>query len=80
MMSAQRGANATTKPDDAVLSLPATGAFWTPSPNENQDLWIPFYAIRFRNWDEFGLNAAGSVDVNAWPTLVQKNTHYFLDV
>ncbi len=76
MIPAQRDADAGTKPDDGN----AGDVFWTPSPNKNGELWIPFWAIRFRNFNEFGVGPTGQQDNNAYPVYVQKNTHYFMDV
>lgn len=67
------------KPDDYFPTGMDAQAFWTPS-NTKQELWYPFLAVRFENWDSFGYNALGSTDANAFPEYVQKNTHYFYDL
>ena len=79
MIPAQRDADAGTKPDDGS-SASGGEVFWTPSPNKNGELWIPFWAIRFINFNEFGVGPTGQQDPAAFPVFVQKNTHYFMDV
>jgi len=56
-------------------------SFWSPSNTKNKDLWFPFFAVRFMNVTDYGRNPkTGEVDISVYPHLVQKNTHYFLDI
>lgn len=64
---------------DGFFDDPQT--FWTPSNTKNKNLWFPFFAIRFMNYTDYGRNPkSGDVDISVYPHLVQKNTHYFLDI
>lgn len=80
--------SATYKPDDPSV-------YWTPSSLRNQDLWVPFIFYHFRNHDRFGKKRGDTVgnpnqgippepewieDVNAYPHLFHKQTHYFTDL
>lgn len=74
------------KPDEGTTNFtgptPALTqrAYWTPSSKKNGDLFIPFFAIRLTNPENYGKNKDGMSDTNAFPRLYQKNTHYFYDI
>jgi hypothetical protein len=57
-----------------------TASYWTPSSKNNGDLWVPFFAIQLQNPTMFGKDKDGMSDTNAYPTMYQKNTHYFYDI
>ena len=80
MIPVQFGVSTTVKPDDFNFADYKTGAYWTPSPNKNGELWYPFFAIRFNNVAEFGVNQKGEADITAYPKMISKNTTYFLDL
>lgn len=82
MIPVQFGTSTTVKPDDFNFTdYTADGsAYWTPSPNKNGELWYPFFAIRFKNVSEFGVDQSGSVDITKYPKIISKNTTYFLDL
>lgn len=82
MMSATKvtGSSALgVKPDDYFPTGMDAQGFWTPS-NTKQELWFPFLAVRFLNYNDYGYNSAGETDTEAYPAFVQKNTHYFYDL
>ena len=65
------------KPDDFFED---NKGFWTPSNIKNGNLWYPFFAIRFLNPLDYGRDGDGSVNIHAYPHIVEKNTHYFYDL
>ena len=69
----------TVKPDDYFPVSPAVQGFWTPD-NLKQELWYPFFAINFKNHDDYGRDSDGAIDTSAVPNYVQKNSHYFYDM
>ena len=80
MTPVQFGVSTTVKPDDYDFTNYKDGAYWTPDPNKNEDLWTPFFAIRFRNVSEFGIDPSGATSTTAYPKIISKNTTYFLDL
>lgn len=76
------GAGGNIQPDDGDIVVPQNQhkAFWTPSNVLNQDLWIPFFALRPNNVGDYGKNPAGENDTTAYPILRHQSTHYFLDL
>lgn len=80
MIPVQFGVSTTVKPDEYDFTNYQDGAYWTPDPSNNKELWIPFFAIRIQNIGEYGVKPDGSTDITSYPKIINKDTTYFLDL